>query len=362
MEGVTATSQTPITTTASPDLVVAKSDGGSSVSAGGSIAYTINYSNVGLGNATGVVISEFLPPGSTFNAAASTPGWVAVGASEFRFAVGSLAPGASGSVVFAVTVPSPVPVGLEQLNNTVFIADDGTHGADTNPANNTSSDSTPIDAAPDLVIAKTDGGTITLPGGIVLYQITYTNVGTQDANGVVISETLPANTTFNSTFSFGPWEDHGGGVFEQTIGDLPVGANGTVTFAVNVNNPLPVGVTQIFNSVSIEDGLTGGADPNPANNTATDTTPILITPEADLQITMSNSLTNVRPGSVITYTVTVTNAGPNAVTGAAFTDNVPASLTGATYTAAVCSGATVTPGPAAAAPSAAPSTCRPAPL
>ena len=277
-EGVTATSQTPITTTASPDLVVAKSDGGATVNAGGSVAYTINYSNAGLGNATGVVLTEFLPAGSTFNAAGSTPGWVAVGASEFRFAVGNLAAGASGSVVFAVTVPSPVPVGLELLSNTVLIADDGTHGADTNPANNTGVDSTPINAAPDLVITKTDGGTSTLPGGIVLYQITYTNVGTQNANGVVITETLPANTTFNSTYSFGAWEDLGGGVFGQLIGDLPVGASGTVTFAVTVDDPLPVGVTQIFNSVSIADGGASGPDLNPANNTATDTTPIVINP------------------------------------------------------------------------------------
>ena len=102
------------------------------------------------------------------------------------------------------------------------------------------SDSTPVNAAPDLVITKTDGGTSTLPGGIVLYQITYTNVGTQDANGVVITETLPANTTFNSTYSFGAWEDLGGGVFGQLIGDLPVGASGTVTFAVTVDAPLPV--------------------------------------------------------------------------------------------------------------------------
>ena len=137
-EGVTATDQTPITATGLPDLVVAKSDGGATVNAGGSVAYTINYSNAGLANATGVVLTEFLPAGSTFNAAGSTPGWVAVGTCEFRFAVGNLAAGASGSVVFAVTVPSPVPVGLELLSNTVYIADDGTHGADTNPANNTS--------------------------------------------------------------------------------------------------------------------------------------------------------------------------------------------------------------------------------
>src|SRR5262249_2302777 len=160
--------------------VVSKSDGGATVNPGGSVAYTINFSNAGLANATGVVLTEFLPAGSTFNPAGSTAGWAAGGTSEFHFAGGTLAPGASGSVVFSVTVPSPVPVALEELVNTVNINDDGTHGPDSNPANNSSSDSTPINAGPDLVITKTDGGTSTLAGGIVLYKITYTNVGTQN--------------------------------------------------------------------------------------------------------------------------------------------------------------------------------------
>src|SRR5204862_1149937 len=116
---------------------------------------------------------------------------------------------------------------------------------------------------------------------------------------------------------------------------LPVGASGTVTFAVTVNSPLPGGVTQIANTVSIADGGTGGPDLNPANNSSTDATPILINPEADLQITKSDGVTSVTPGALVTYTVTVTNAGPNAVTGTAFTDNVPASLSGVSYTTAV---------------------------
>src|SRR5262249_30081070 len=189
-EGVTATRQTTITATAAPDLVVTKSDGGATVGAGGTVAYTIDFANAGLAEATGVVLTAVLPVGSTFNAAASTPGWTAVGSTAFTFDVGSLTPGGSGSVVFAVTVPSPVPVALEQLVNTVNITDDGTHGADTNPDNNSFSDSTPIDAAPDLVITKTDGGTSTGAAGIVLYQITYTNVGTQRSHGATITELL----------------------------------------------------------------------------------------------------------------------------------------------------------------------------
>src|SRR5262249_49504245 len=53
-EGVTATGQTTVTATAAPDLVVSKSDGGATVNPGGSVAYTINFSNAGLATSTGV--------------------------------------------------------------------------------------------------------------------------------------------------------------------------------------------------------------------------------------------------------------------------------------------------------------------
>jgi uncharacterized repeat protein (TIGR01451 family) len=347
-EGVTATSQTTITATAAPDLVVTKSDGGVTVNAGGTVAYTIDYSNIGLALSTGVVLTEFLPAGSTFNPAASTPGWTALGTTAFTFAVGSLTPGASGSVVFAVNVPSPVPAGLRTVNNTVNIADDGRHGADTNPGNNSASDSTPINAGPDLVVTKTDGGVSTLPGGIVLYQITYSNIGTADDVAVLLTENLPANTTFNSTYSDPRWGPDGVGIFELSIASLPVGASGTVVFAVNVDSPLPAGVTQITNTVTISDSGASGPDLNPANNTSTDTTPIANNPEADLQITKTDNLTTVTPGQVVTYTITVTNApipnvAPTAVTGASFSDPVPASLSGVSYTSVVSGGATATP-------------------
>jgi hypothetical protein len=58
-EGVTATGSTTLTTTAFPDQVVTKSDGGATVDAGGTVAYTIDYANIGPGDSTGVVLTEF---------------------------------------------------------------------------------------------------------------------------------------------------------------------------------------------------------------------------------------------------------------------------------------------------------------
>src|SRR5262249_9112666 len=60
--------------------------------------------------------------------------------------------------------------------------------------------------------------------------------------------------------------------------------------------------------------------------------------KADLAITNSDGVTNVAPGSPITYTIVVTNNGPFAVSGATVVDNVPASITGVTWTCAASAG------------------------
>jgi uncharacterized repeat protein (TIGR01451 family) len=46
----------------------------------------------------------------------------------------------------------------------------------------------------------------------------------------------------------------------------------------------------------------------------------------DLSITKTDGLTSIHPGDPVTYTITVSNAGPTAVTGATVTDTMPAAL------------------------------------
>jgi len=339
-EGVTATARINLPVTAYPDLVVSKTDNGATVKPGASVPYTISYSNAGLSEATGVVLTETLPDGVTFDPAGSTAGWVPLGAGQYIFPVGTLAPGASGQATFAVKVGATVSAAMEKLLNTVKIADDGSHGPDANPDNNQGEDTTPVDAAPDLVIVKTDNVTATVAGGVVLYKIAYSNVGKQDAIGVVITERLPDRTTFNGTYSFGDWDTEGGVYYTHAVGDLPAGASGFVTFAVTLDATLPSGFNGISNTVIIEDSGNGGPDPDPSNNTSTDTTPISTDPRADLRVTKTDGKTVVHPGEAVTYTITVTNAGPTAVTGAIFNDEIPAALRYVTYTAVVAGGAT----------------------
>ncbi|KFE68687.1 Ig-like domain-containing protein [Hyalangium minutum] len=54
----------------------------------------------------------------------------------------------------------------------------------------------------------------------------------------------------------------------------------------------------------------------------------------DLAVTVTDGVTTVAPGSNVTYTIVVTNNGPNTVSGATLTDNFPAALMGVSWTCA----------------------------
>jgi hypothetical protein len=69
--------------------------------------------------------------------------------------VGGLAGGgAAGSATFAVIVDAVLPPGTTELTNTGTIADDGTNGPDPTPANNSSTDTTPVQVVPDVVVTE----------------------------------------------------------------------------------------------------------------------------------------------------------------------------------------------------------------
>jgi hypothetical protein len=83
----------------------------------------LSYSNVGDATATNVMITETVPDHTTFNAAASTPGWSCPNGSPpatvCTLAVPDLPQGESGAVLFAVRVD--LPPGTTVIRNSVII-------------------------------------------------------------------------------------------------------------------------------------------------------------------------------------------------------------------------------------------------
>ena len=147
---------------------------------------------------------------------------------------------------------------------------------------------------PDATVANPLIVTDLAPTGSVSAPVSFTSTGPAGSctytSGTI---TCPGSLPFNSTQTF---------TFQQTI------AAGTS------------GGTSIPNTASVVDYASGDS-----NDAATAT--VTVQGTADLRITKSDGVSTVSSGTAVTYTVVVTNAGPDPVTGALVTDVIGTGLT-----------------------------------
>src|SRR5438034_327837 len=148
------------------------------------------------------------------------------------WSIGALAAGGSGSVQLVVRVNSPL------ANGTIIT--DGTYSIDsteTSPVAG-SAITTTVTSAPVLAVSATDAPDPVAAGGTITYTLAYSNTGNSGATAVVLSDTVPVNTTFVSATGGGTLS---AGVVTWSIGALAAGGSGSVTLTVRVNSPLANG-------------------------------------------------------------------------------------------------------------------------
>ena len=237
-------------------------------------------------------------------------------------AIGAVPAHGSGSLSFAVSVLNPVAAGASELALTSRIHDDGSRGPDPTPSDNLASETTPLDAAPELRLTKAHGGTSVLPGGAIIYRLTYQNAGNQGATGVIVTETVPARTVFSPVSSTPGWSCApnilAGSTCHFTVGALAGSSSAWATFVVVVDSHMPTGLTQITNTASVADDGANGADPLPANNNASDSTNLVAAPDLVLLKDDGGALADT--GVTIVYTLTYQNAGSQDALGVVITD------------------------------------------
>ena len=322
----TSTGFTPET-----DLGITKTDSADPVSPGDPLTYTLTITNAGPSDATSVTVVDTLPSAVTF--VSSNPPCNLAGAT-LTCALGELAAGGNATVTIDVTVNDDA-TGV--LVNTATVSGDET---DPNPANNSASQPTGIEFTPetDLGITKTDSADPVSPGDPLTYTLTITNAGPSDATSVIVVDTLPPAVTFVSSNPPAPICNLADAILTCALGELAAGGNATVTIDVTVNADA-TGV--LLNTATVSGGET---DPNPTNNSAAEPTGIEFTPQADLGVTKSDGQTTAVPGLPLTYTIVVSNAGPDTATGATVTDVLPAELLGPTWTCVASPDSSCTPG------------------
>jgi uncharacterized repeat protein (TIGR01451 family) len=278
-------------------------------------------------------IGEFIAGSVTASGAGVVVDGNAPGDSELNVAYATLGAGNTVTVSYQVRVPLPYPNGQtapQLLSNQANADSKEQQGiVSDDPGTTDPDDPTVVDivADPVMLISKDDQVALTAPGATIRYRIDYGNVGNQDATGVVISETVPANTLFSALGSTAGWScpprSGPGTRCDFTVGNLSL-APGSVIFAVQVDDPLDAGVDEIINTVDIsDDGIEfDGSTPVPSTDTAMEQTPIGgALPQ--LTIDKDDGGIGVSPGQRYSYQIDYANIGNQGATGVVITETVP---------------------------------------
>jgi len=299
------------------DVGVFKSVGLNPVPAGGMAVFPIRVSNFGPADAQNVVLTDAIPPEIT-GAEFSTDGGSTFSPWPGSLNIGTLPAGETINVLIRGTV-SLSATGI--ISNTAEVS---STTPDPNPSNNTSTVDVeviaPVEA--DISVVKTASPNPVTPGEVLTYTIVVANAGPNDAQNVVLTDSIPSSI-------IGPeFSTNGGGTFSSwpgslNIGTLPAGQTRTILIRGTVS-PSATGV--IANTAIVTSST---PDPNPGNNTSTaDVEVIPVVGEADISVVKTVSPNPVMPGGVITYTLVVSNAGPNAAENVVLNDNVSSSIIG----------------------------------
>jgi large repetitive protein len=285
------------------DLAVTKS-APATVDAGGQLSYLLEVVNNGASDATGVTLTDTLPPGVEFVSADTgcdeTDGIVTC-------AVGDLP--VSESRDYDITVHVPYALADQDITNTVVVSGDED---DLNPDNDDDDATTAVGPAANVVVEKTAPVEPILQGTSFDYAIRVSNEGISAADDVTLSDPLPAGVVFDEVATDIGTCDEDAGTVECSFGTLAPDqvAEVTVTvFAQDVGDP-----------VNTATGATTTNETDPDDNE--DSAPVTIVPTADLAVTKS-APTTVAAGGELSYLLQVINNGSSDASGVTLTDTLP---------------------------------------
>ncbi len=267
------------TTVDAVDVAITKSHTGS-FRVGRNEPYTLQVRNDGTLPTTGTTtVNDTLPIGMTYFSSSAPAGWSCNG---------------SGSS-FSCTNPNPLPVGYDE-DITLTVAVDGTAvplkvntatistPGDTDPSDNSSSDSTVVVAAPDLAIDKSHDGNFRV-GGSGTYELQVKNDGALPSAGTTtVTDSVPAGLPITAVTAPG-WTCNVTGQdvsCEITSVLQPDELAPLITIDVDVTQ---AALPSVINTATVANtGVGPAADPNPANDSDSDPTTITAVDLADRQV------------------------------------------------------------------------------
>lgn len=301
---------TSVTVRPSADLAVYKNVYPTEAKVGEPLTYLVTVINKGPSTATGVTLSEAfsgdiidLEIDSIESPGSCTP----VINEAFTCDLGSLGPHEIAQVT-VVVIP-----GLEgTLLNTVQVTSEV---QDPVMINNSDDLFVSVEPVVDLAAVKTASPQIGVLGEEIQFEITVTNNGPSEATGIIVQDTLPSGLTNVSASNSGTIS---GNMVIWTFPSLPNGSSETL---IITGTPDRTGI--FTNSVSV---TANEADSDPCNNTSITQAFVGSVTGTDLTVTKSHCPDTVKLCKPLTFTIEVTNNGPEVATGVTLYDQIPSSM------------------------------------
>lgn len=190
---------------------VAVDDGDGVTGPGDVLEYTVTLTHgSGVLEAEDVVLSDPVPADTTLvpGAVTTTQGTVLSGNDAadgtVEVDVGTIFPGGAVTLTFRVVIDDPLAAGVTEISNQGTVSGTGLAAEPTDDPDTPADDDptlTPLVAAPAIVVQKTDAllldgdtdGQVD-PGDTIRYTVVISNLGNQDASGVVFTDTPDPNT------------------------------------------------------------------------------------------------------------------------------------------------------------------------
>jgi uncharacterized repeat protein (TIGR01451 family) len=322
---------TPVVSSGQADLSVTNAGSPIGVMAGSNITYAQVVTNNGPAAAANLTFTDVLPANTVFASFAAPVGWTcstpAVGsAGTVSCTSASLAASATANFSLVVSVNSATLYGT-LINDVASVL---STTSDPNLGNNSAGATTVIGNQADLAVT-TIGPATGSANSTISYTQTLVNNGPSSAAGVVWTEVIPTNATFQSMVVPTSWSCTtpavgATGTITCSIASLPPTGVTPVLFplTVHVNTGVASG-TVINNSVSVASTTT---DPVISNNSTTGNVVIVAaTGQMDVAVTTVGTPGSVAAGGNLTYTQSVTNNGPTAAGALVFSQTVPLNTT-----------------------------------
>ena len=322
-----------------PDLQLVKKVNNTTPNVGEVITFSIEVTNTGVDTATNVLLEDYLPNGYSNITNISNEG--VLSNDVISWPGFTVAQGDTVVLTFDAIVEAPL-VGVEFQNIAEIVATDQAdvdstpgNGADTDgdgkigPLDNDGSrdfddeddgdDEIVMPRQTDLELVKTVSDATPNVGDFVTFTIKLTNNGPDTATNIIFEDYLPNGYSNISNISNGGmlqndiirWEDF----------RLSVGSSASVTFDAVVEAPGPgishLNTAQIVSTTEFDHDSTPNNDDGDQSEDDEDNEGVI---PQQLDLELIQTIDNIAPdiGEEVTFTITITNNGPNDATNVAF--------------------------------------------